>query len=370
MKTPVKVCLVSPLPPPYGGITHWTQMIARYASTQPTVVISHIDTSPHSRPIYQTSIVRRVWGGIPQMFFTAFSLQRELRRQHPDVVHLNTSGQLSPIRDALVVFLAHLHQVPVVYHLRFGRVPSILAKRTFEGRAIAFVARRVDTVIALDPATESAMNRYLPGVRTQRIPNCVDLAVLPESMQELHDGDCIALFVGWVLPSKGMAELMQAWSSLDLRGWRLLIAGPGDEAYRDVLRSMLNQARSVEFLGEVANDQALRLMAACDLFVFPSHTEGFPNAVLEAMALGRAILATNVGAIKSMLEDGCGVVVPAKNVTALRDAISELTSDAELRCAVGQAARVKALSRYSLPVVFAQYEDLWRRASGRAAEEG
>ena len=369
MKRPIKVCLVSPLPPPYGGISIWTQMIANFALMQPSVVLRHIDTAPRHRAIYQTSTLRRIWGGVPQMVSTALNLEREIRRESPDVVHLNTSGQLALIRDALVVLLARAHRVPVVYHLRFGRVPVILAKRNVEGRAIAFVARRVHTVIALDPATESAMNQFMPGVRSERIPNCVDLATLPETRDGLGVQENTALFVGWVIPSKGIAELLQAWSSLDLPGWRLVIAGPGDEVYRDVLRSMVGQSQSVDFLEEVAHDEALQLMASCDLFVLPSHTEGFPNVVLEAMALGRAILATDVGAIGSMLADGCGVVVPPRNVKALREAISDVTSNAELRRAIGDAARVRARSWYSLPVVFAQYENLWRCLSDLVENE-
>jgi len=339
-------------------------MIIEFARTQPSFVLRHVDTAARNRAIYQTSMQRRIWGGIPKIISTAISLQRELHRGTQDVVHLNTSGELGLIRDALVVLLARYYRVPVVYHLRFGRVPEILARRNAEGRAIAFVARRVHTVIALDPATECAINQYLPGIRTERIPNCIDFATLPESRDDRRDGECTAVFVGWVIPSKGMTELVQAWSLLELRGWRLLIAGPGDEAYRDLLRSTVSFSQSVEFLGELTHDEALRLMASCDLFLLPSHTEGFPNAVLEAMALGRAILATDVGAIGSMLANDCGMVVPAKDVAALRHAINELTSNAELRRTIGVAARVKARTQYSLPAVFSQYEDLWRRVSG------
>jgi glycosyltransferase involved in cell wall biosynthesis len=344
-------------------------MISDFALTQPSVVLRHIDTAQHHRAIHQTSPLLRVWWGVPQLVSTALSLRRELKSESPDVVHLNTSGQLALIRDALVVLLAHIYRVPVVYHLRFGRVPVVLAARNPEGRVLAFIARRVHTVIALDPPTESAMRRYLPRVRVQRIPNCIDFATLPDSPDDLPDGERTAVFVGWVIPSKGVEELVQAWSSLDLLGWRLLIAGPGSRAYRDALRSMVRHSQSVVFLGEVAHKVALRLMASCELFVLPSHTEGFPNAVLEAMALGRPILATDVGAIGSMLADGCGVVVPPKNVTALREAISELTSNAELRRTVGGAARGRAQNLYSLPTVFSQYEDLWQRVCGRTEEQ-
>src|SRR5690606_6695787 len=136
------------------------------------------------------------------------------------------------------------------------------------------------------------------------IPNCVDFSDLPFNERKLSD-EKIALFVGWVVPSKGIAELLTSWNVIKPLNWRLNIIGPGSPDYIDSLKRQFSGS-GVEFIGELPHDVAMRAIAACDVFVLPSYTEGFPNVILEAMALSRAIVATEVGAIPEMLSDGCG----------------------------------------------------------------
>lgn len=101
-------------------------------------------------------------------------------------------------------------------------------------------------------------------------------------------------------------------------------------------------------------------MAACDVFVLPSHTEGFPNVVVEAMALGRAVVATDVGAVADMLADGCGAVVPPRRPADLAGALDAVMRDEALRRATGERARAKALGEYRIDEVVAAVVRLWR----------
>ena len=66
------------------------------------------------------------------------------------------------------------------------------------------------------------------------------------------------------------------------------------------------------------------LLSASDVFVLPSYTEGFPNVIIEAMAMGKPIIATSVGAIPEMLDEGCGVVVPPKDADSLQKALQKV----------------------------------------------
>ena len=109
-------------------------------------------------------------------------------------------------------------------------------------------------------------------------------------------------------------------------------------------------------------------MAACDLLVLPSYTEGFPNVVLEAMALGKAIVATDVGAIPEMLEAKCGLLVKPKDVQGLTTVLRSLLNDGNLRTELGNRARERALANYSIDVVFPRYMSLWRQPAERMAQ--
>ena len=107
----------------------------------------------------------------------------------------------------------------------------------------------------------------------------------------------------------------------------------------------------------------MRLMAAADVFVLPSHTEGFPNVVVEAMAFGKPIVATSVGAIPEMLAGNCGLVVPPHDAVALGDALRDLCGNSSLRTELGVRAQAKARSEYSMERVMEQLMAVWRNAA-------
>jgi glycosyltransferase involved in cell wall biosynthesis len=288
-------------------------------------------------------------------------LLRMLLSERPDVVHLNTSGQLAFVRDGLMALILALFGVPFVYHLRFGRVPDMIEGRTLEWRVAKFALGRAAAVIALDPATEQALLKSGVSRRVTRVPNPIPddrfVAGVTEAPREN-----VVLFVGWVIPGKGVGELLEAWKSIDRRGWTLEIAGPVDDNYLRALRQR-GIPSDVNILGSLDNDVVLERMRSVKVFVLPSHTEGFPNAVLEAMASGSAIVSTSVGAIPDMLRDGAGVVVPPKQASELAAAITAFIRDPASAEHVGQLALASARSRFALTTVFRQYMELWKSAA-------
>jgi len=357
----VNVCLVSPVPPPYGGIAHWTVMVCKYAEGRNDVQISVVNTATRWRAVRDLSVWKHVIGGGLQFLGDIMCLTRLLSTRRFDAIHLTTTSfQLAVIRDLCVLFIAGLFVVPVIYHIRSGRVPQIATSKNREFRLMGRVMLKSQTVVAIDRATREAIKESLPKVNVELIPNCVNFSELPSTIasdQSLRT----ALFIGWVIPTKGIAELVEAWSHLKPQEWRLQIVGPGDVSYHQELIERF-RPRRVEFLGELPHVQAMERMAACDLFVLPSYTEGFPNVVLEAMALGKAIVATDVGAIPEMLEAKCGLLVKPKDVESLITALQSLLNDVNLRAELGSRARERALANYSIDAVFARYMTLWRNS--------
>jgi glycosyltransferase involved in cell wall biosynthesis len=129
------------------------------------------------------------------------------------------------------------------------------------------------------------------------------------------------LYLGHMVPTKGMKESMEAWQQLRPQGWRLRLAGQGSAAYQKELPGIVGPDAGVEFLGDLPPEMAWRCMQAADLFVLPTYTEGFPNVILEAMAAGKAIISTRVGAIPEMLavdeNESCGLVIAPRDAGAL-----------------------------------------------------
>jgi glycosyltransferase involved in cell wall biosynthesis len=359
---PLKVCLVSPMPPPLGGIARWTSMIMARARTCADLELSLIDTALRWRAVHDTALVRRVLAGVPQLLGSTWKLLRLALIVRPDVVHVNTSGQLGVIRDMLLVAVCRVLRIPFVYHIRFGRIPYIAVQNTLEWKAIMMVMRRSKAVIVLDALTAKTVERELSEIPLSQVPNCVDVLQLPQ-VASREKSTRVLLFLGWVLPGKGIEELVEAWRKIDRRGWRLRIAGPCADSFRTAILDGFDSDLSVEFLGEVAHSAGLELIASCDLFVLPSHTEGFPNVVLEAMALGIPIIATGVGAVSEMLANDRGLVVPPRATEELAVALGELMQDERRRNELGERAKAWAWSHYSLESVFERYLDLWHRVA-------
>lgn len=360
----INLCLVAPLPPPYGGIAHWCGLITRYARRRDDVSLDVIDIAPRWRSIHDLSIFRRSIGGLVQMVGDLCLLLRVAHRSRLDVIHLTTSGHLAVFRDLGVMVISRLLRVPVVYHIRFGRVPLLLKSRGWEGRLITKAIQGSAVVVAIDEKTGSVIKQAIPRANVQVVPNCVDYSTFPQ-VEKSSNAEKVALFVGWVIAAKGVRELVSAWSRIGPAGWVLRIAGPSDENYIMSLKELFPSCR-VEFLGELSHSAAMREMALCDLFVLPSYTEGFPNAVVEAMALGKAVVATKVGAIPEMLEQGeCGVLIDPRDEAGLAEAMLGLVQDEALRSKFGQRAAKRALENYSIDSVFERYLLIWRSLANR-----
>jgi glycosyltransferase involved in cell wall biosynthesis len=124
----------------------------------------------------------------------------------------------------------------------------------------------------------------------------------------------------------------------------------GDGPWKEAFRTRMAPTGRAIFTGELGGDQLPRVLASSEVFAFPSITDTFGNAVLEALACGVATVVTDQGGPKEIVEhDRSGLVVPGENVPALAESILRLLDDADLRQRLGQGGEVR--SRRFSPVV-------------------
>ena len=137
------------------------------------------------------------------------------------------------------------------------------------------------------------------------------------------------------------------------------MVGAGPERERlEALAGRLDIRERVHFLGWRAD--ALSIVAACDLFVMPSLWEGMPNAVIEAMALGRCVVASAVEGTTELIEAGrSGLLVPPGRVKRLADAISVALTNPERRKRMGSAARRRVARHFPIERTVADYQALY-----------
>lgn len=190
------------------------------------------------------------------------------------------------------------------------------------------------------------------------------------SLREELGGDrrTYLLTVARLDPFKGHADLLQAAPAIVAARPDVVFVFAGEGPQHD---SLLEEARRlgvadhVTFLGWRAD--ALRLMEAADIVVHPSLSEAFCNVLIEALALERPLVATDVGGARDQVDDGeTGVLVAAGDPAALRDAILDLLARPDEAAAMGREARRRTVERFAIERQMARYEALYDELLQRA----
>lgn len=292
---------------------------------------------------------------------------RAIHRAHPiDLVlgvQMNGEAQAAcMIGDALGLPVAALAIGTDVMVLpdsvpAFGRsLREVLARLDLPMAVSAPIARRMESLGAC--RRPPFVTRLAPDLDAFRVRE--DREALRASLG-IGPDDLVATYVGRLEEPKGMADLCAALPGLLERhpGFKLICVGDG--SLRAELARIGDAASpgSVLTPGSVAPDRVPDFLGAADLFVFPSHSEGLPQAVLEAMACGLPVVATNVGGTAEAVADGeTGILIPARRPDAIAAAIERLLDAPSLRAKFGHAARERVRTRF----------DARRHAAALAAE--
>lgn len=236
-------------------------------------------------------------------------------------------------------------------HPLLAKLERVLHKRmdALLGNSAAVTAQLIDEGAARD--------------RVHLIRNGIDLARFanPKPVPRPADKVVIAC-VANLIPYKGHADLIDALAQVPRElAWELWCAGRDD----GIGAKLTAQAHAagigdrVKLLG--ARNDVPDLLAAADLAVLASHEEGFPNAVLEAMASRRAVIGTQAGGIPEAIADGkTGLIVKPRDPAALAEALARLIADAPLRAAMGDAGRARIEAEFSLEACVAAYAAFYR----------
>lgn len=280
-----------------------------------------------------------------------------LRAQYlaaPPTLHIHMAGRLSTWRKCFVILWARLIGFGCVAHYHEYGYAKFLTDLSAPLRALVrFCLRQCAGHIVLGPKEAEALPPLIgadPG-RFAVTPNGVPSALLTAPRTDTEDTAEI-VFVGALSDRKGVDELLRACAALTTKTpWRLTFCGGGDLAARGARACELAIADKCVFRGHTASAQVRETLAASRIYVLPSYAEGLSVALLEAMALGCAVIATPVGEHRLVLEDGVNaLVVEAGDVTALTAALARLIDDPDLCAKLSRAARATIAARFTAGV--------------------
>jgi glycosyltransferase involved in cell wall biosynthesis len=339
---------------------------------------------PHVRTLQIPELGREV--RLFQDFAALLRLVRLVFVERPDIVHTHTSkaGTLGRVasfvynltrsrrRRCLVVHTFHGH-VFRGYFGRFGTMAVRVAER--------LLGRVTDTVITISPRQRDdivTVHQIVPAGRVEVVRLGFELDPLlaldgaePGLRDELGylETDVVFAFVGRLVPIKDPATLIRAFALVRARvpNARLMFVGDGElRREMETLVESLGVSSAVSFLGW--RNDLRSVYATLDVLTLSSISEGTPVALIEAMAAGRAAIATSVGGTADVVADGfTGILVPARDPAALADAMVRLAANPALRGRMGAEGRARS-SAYRVERLLEDVERLYR--SGLARKRG
>lgn len=347
----MKIALVSPYDLAVsGGVnSHIAPLAVRFrarghevrivgpASGEPAMDLPGVVTIGRPRPVPASGSVAR----IALSLRLSGQVKELLEQERFDIVHVH-----EPLMPFLpITFLRHSEAVNVgTFHAakeggnRFYAYSKRLLKRWF---------RRLDGKIAVSPAAERLVSRYFPGYYNI-IPNGIDLARFTDTcpLPQFMDGKRNVLFVGRMEKRKGVKYLLRAFAAVkaEMPDTRLIVAGEGRlrEGYEHSIRKA--GVEDVVFAGFVPEIDLPRYYASADVCCFPAtgnESQGY--VLLEAMASGKPVIASNIEGYASVITDGVeGHLVLPRNVPALALALVHLLADSDRRAEMGARARLRA----------------------------
>ncbi len=300
---------------------------------------------------------------------SAMELARHVRQHKIEIVHAHVARDY-PLA-ALAVWRNRQAKLVITRHVLFRL-----------NRLHALTFRQARRVIAVSHAVERALTaqKILPARKITVIPNGIDFRRFDASLQgfdreafrrrlNIPQGGLLIGTVGEIKRQKGHEDYLRAASIIarEKKSAHFIIAGAdttGAGTHRAALERLINElglTNRVHFTGWL--DEVAPLMAALDVYVSASHTESFGLAIAEAMASGRAVVATATGGAREIIEiNTTGLLVPVGEAEALAEAVNSLLENPSARERLGKQAGQVARERFSLEKMTTATERVYREA--------
>jgi glycosyltransferase involved in cell wall biosynthesis len=219
------------------------------------------------------------------------------------------------------------------------------------------VFSRVNAVIGTSELLTDDIKQRFPATPVFTLPNFVDTDVFaPQEVEKTVD----ITYIGRLAPEKNVPLLLDAIANTPFT-CRLIGGGVDREAIQAKYGDMDGR---VQYIGQVAHDELPRYLNETRIFVMPSLFEGHPKAIIEAMSCGVPIVATNVQGTREVIQHGKTGWLTELNPDDMRDGLSTLLDDANMRHEIGAQAREYALEHYQLDVLARREYEIIRQVVG------
>jgi glycosyltransferase involved in cell wall biosynthesis len=363
-----RVVLVGPWAPPPGGVGTFMTKVVESALAGRYAFLRYDISRPEKKNVYDNyGYVSMFRGGIGRLLvggaMTIWNLARFpffLLVRQPDIVQVHASDFVAFWEAILYVLLARLLRRPVLMRLGGSFDYFYGVSSRFAQRLIRRALRSPDRLIVQSAYWRDFVARLGRTEGIVVLPNWVPDAAAAAGAHHTADPPVCLYSAGSEAARKGVNEVFAAMGLLGARGvpvaFRLVALAPSLRE-RIALEAPPLRFTAEDYLSPAGMAEAMR---EADIFLLPSHGEGFPNALLEAMAAGLACIATPVGAVPEMLGEDGGIIIARPDPEAIAAAVARLAGDPALRRRLGERANAIVRERYVASVVLDALDEAWQ----------
>lgn len=280
-------------------------------------------------------------------------LNRMRSGPRPSLLHVHIGSGHSFARKAVYLTVCHALGIPTIIHLHAGMdLVAFYERHARQRRLFLAFLKRAARVIMVTEKNQAGINKWTDhSLRIHTLYNAPKPSDIPTKQRPVS-GRTTVSFLGLFIRAKGIWELLDAAEMIhaSVESAHFVLAGDGPD-YKELSAEVERRKMDsyVTLPGWVKGKEKLTIFEQTDIFCLPSHSEGFPVSLVEAMSMGVGIVVSEVGGIPEAITDGeHGLLIPPKDPAALAQALITMLQDPQLRKRLGQAAKKRATEHFSV----------------------
>lgn len=309
---------------------------------------------------------RGIWERFINAIKRIFKLIKSLILDRIDIVILFSAEGFSFVEKGLMALLSKLFRKKVVFAPRSGLLLDDVSSSILFKKYVKFVLSNVDRVLC---QSEFWKDYFLDLVGDDKdkyvvIHNWIDSEVYFNNksayMKKNTQEEIKILFLGWVTKNKGVFDIVEAADKLRNNNIKFVIAGDGD-AFEDIVKLVESKGLvdKFDFRGWVKGDEKLDLFNESDIYILASYKEGYPNALMEAMASSIPVISSRVGSTPDLIQDNVnGYLFEAGNIDQLVEKILILSQDQDERIKIASKGKERIATNNTIEIGSVKFRQL------------
>ncbi|HIJ01803.1 TPA: glycosyltransferase family 4 protein [Candidatus Woesearchaeota archaeon] len=314
-----KVLVIGALPPPIGGMETVMEQMENINLKEYEIRVFNAAKSK--------TIKSNILFNVINFLYRCSKLIIKVLTEKPEIVHVHLTAYKDFLQKDIFIKIVKLLNKKLIIHIHGGAFKDFYEKSSKNKRIkIIKTLDSADSLIVLSEIWYNYFKTLCPQQKIYILPNTIDFKLISQYRRKYSKKNkriINLLFVGRIEKQKGIFELLNAFSQIEDEKMTLNIMGPFMNNEKEImgLIEKLGIYRKVKFLGVIHGNKRLKYFAESDIFILPSHWEGLPITILEAMASGLPIISTEVGAIPEIVKKENGVLIKVGSVSELKKAI-------------------------------------------------